>query len=379
MALSRAAYRNFTASDIDGRISNTCTHSVNGSNVDCTDITVSKVRTVLGSSAYNLSSLCTATGVNHWSAWGPTTRAFSGGVLTNSDPSSSYSLGSFAGYHHDAITPVYESGGSNTYSYKQSGSDMTFTCVLDIGEIRYDEITNCPHGPVTHFAFSVWDGATCKDGKVIAIADAVDGTGHSSSRMDFSQAGTRITVSGITSTTTYTCKIWLCSNSSWDYTGTYKEGTMTPFADWTVQVRIASANHHYVNAPYNDSTATCADGATLTSGDWTYTAPVFTESTGQLSMTNLCIGGSSYGAHHTHVNAYCESGYYSGTTWVAVDTYTASTNFFDDTLGPPTDCLDGPYSGIQAYPSSGGAVPTLSGLGDNTYGYRVVINVNPTA
>ena len=345
MALSRAAYRNFSATQINNRISNTCTHSVNGSNVDCTDVTVSKVRTVLSASPYNLSSLATHANVNHWSAWGPTVRTVVGGVLTNGHLTNAtgYSLGSFGGYNHSAPTPAFTSGGSNTYSLIQSGADQVFSCVLDIGEVLYNDVTGVAN-QATHIHFSVWDGASWVSGasEVIAIADAVDGAGNSNSVIDFSQAGTRITITGITVTNTYTCKIWFCDDGTFDYTGANKVFTMVEFPEWTLQVRIKSGNSWYVNGPENGTNtatdaAAAADG-TFTSGKWDVSAAALNLTNGTITMTYLKLNTLlSGGYNHLHLTFIVESGYFDeSSVWQGTVESTSSQyndGSFTDTAG----------------------------------------------
>ena len=64
-------YRGYSASDINSRCSATCTHSVVGSTVECTDITTSKIETVLGISSHSLSTLCTDNAINKYSGFSP--------------------------------------------------------------------------------------------------------------------------------------------------------------------------------------------------------------------------------------------------------------------------------------------------------------------
>lgn len=371
MALSRAAYRNFSSTQINSRMSNTCTHSVNGSNVDCTDITTTKIETVLGLSGTNsLSTFAAASSVNHWSAWGPTTRSTSGSgttkVLVNSHPSNSnLTMGCWAGYNHSAVTPHYDSGGSNTYAYVQSGGSYDFTCTIDIGELLYNDVSGAD--TVSHVFFSVWDGSSCSGYYGLALSSATDGTGDSNSILTFSGSA-KVQLTSLTTTKTYTCKIWFCESGTWDYTGTYFEYKLSELADWTVQIRIKSANHWYLNGPYNSST-TDGDG-TFTSGNWDVNNAQITLSTGYATLyalsLNSPLGGSWGGTAYDYMNLYfkIEEGYYDGSTWYGTQ------------QGSSVLCWSGSWN--QSYYvadfSSTDVWTPGTGMDTSGYGYRFILD-----
>ena len=99
-------YRGFTASNIISKASNTCTLTLAGSTVDCTDITISKIKNVIGSSNTNLSSLCTSSNVNIYSGFSPIYWFVSGAnpdtAILTSSVKTPYSMGYFAGYNHNS-------------------------------------------------------------------------------------------------------------------------------------------------------------------------------------------------------------------------------------------------------------------------------------
>lgn len=137
------AYRTYTASVINSRMSDTCDHTVVGSTVECTNIKMSKVKNVLGAATYSLYELCRHANVNHWSAFGPTVRGSSGSgrskVMTNSDPTVC-SLGSFAGYNHSAPLPGWQTGGEAAAEadiWVNSGSKATVSANVSLGEVDY--------------------------------------------------------------------------------------------------------------------------------------------------------------------------------------------------------------------------------------------------
>ena len=369
MTISRAAYRNFSATEISNRMSNTCDKSVNGSNVDCTNCTTNKCENVLSiANTSNITQLFDASAINHWSAWGPTKRSVSGGVLVNSHYTGNRDIsGAFCGYNHGATAPHYHSGGSNTNSTIQSGGSQVFSCVIDIGELLYNDVSGAD--TVTHVFFSVWDGSTAVGYSGIALSSATDGAGASESILDFSQAGTRITVSSISATKTYTCKIWFCSSGTWDYTGTYLEYQLNELANWTHQVRIQSANHWYLNGPYNAATVD-GDG-TFTSGRWDVNGAQINLSTGLMDLYYLALNtylGSSWGDtgyDHLHLNVIVESGYYNESgTWVGTTESTSPLIY------------DGSWNQSYITANCSGFDIWTPGTGMNTsgYGYRFILN-----
>jgi len=376
MPISRAAYRNFSSTELNARFSNTCDHSVNGSNVDCTNVNTTKIKNVLGVSDTAIRALSRRDEVNVWSAWGPTVRSVSGGKLTNSEPADGEEGNDFAGYNHSAPTPHYNSGGSNTYTFLQSGADLVLSCVLDIGELLYNDVTGIAN-QATHIHFSIWDGASwiTDAAKMIAIADAIDesGGGNSNSIIDFSQAGTRITITGITATKTYTCKIWFCDDGTFDYTGANKVFEMDQFPSWTHQARVKAANHFYLNGPYNDSTVD-GDG-TFTSGRWDVNNIQINLSAGTVTMYALSLNtglGSGWGdaAYNSlDLRFKVESGYYDdGGTWQG--TLESTSPYYVE--NEPWN--ESAYS-VQISSAFDIWTPG-TGMDTSGYGYRIIIDCN---
>lgn len=108
------AYGGFTATDILNRASNTSDMVVSGTNVNCSNITVTRVKTVLGESTTSVGGLCTSGNVNLWSGFGPTEWYLSGGNFLNRIKTP-YSMGGFAGYAHQAAAPYISSMPANLY------------------------------------------------------------------------------------------------------------------------------------------------------------------------------------------------------------------------------------------------------------------------
>lgn len=83
--------------------------------IDCVNISMSQIASVIGVTAGSLYDLCRHANVNRWSEFCPVSRAFSGSGYTtdlvNSVPSAPYKLSDFAGYNHNALAPGWQSGG----------------------------------------------------------------------------------------------------------------------------------------------------------------------------------------------------------------------------------------------------------------------------
>lgn len=140
-------YRGYSATDIKtaADIPSTGSMVVSGDNLLCSDILISAVKNILSESSYNLSDLCTSTGVNLWAAFCPVIRTVTGASvweyqLVNSAPTEMFSLGDFAGYNHNAVTPGWGTGGKAAAQadiWIVSNSKATFISDVVIGELQY--------------------------------------------------------------------------------------------------------------------------------------------------------------------------------------------------------------------------------------------------
>lgn len=147
MAKILNAYRMITAAVIKANadIPNQGDMTVVGTTVECVDITTQKIRNAIGAGVNTESGLATASGINHWSGFGPTKRTLTGGnsdtrEIVNSDPTENYKQGDFAGYNHAAITPAWHNKASAEIDkWIDNGGNATFIASIDIGEVRYTE------------------------------------------------------------------------------------------------------------------------------------------------------------------------------------------------------------------------------------------------
>jgi hypothetical protein len=157
MAKVLNTYRAYTASNINTRSSATGSHSVVGSTVEFTGINTTTIGGVLGDSTHSLSSLCTSTGINHYSGFGPTVKSFTNGgtlsaVLNLNNPTTDYNMGSFAGYNQDALTPGWSYSGTRTINVA-SGEQSDIWCDATIGEINYTTDSTAD------VVFTVWENS----------------------------------------------------------------------------------------------------------------------------------------------------------------------------------------------------------------------------
>lgn len=186
MGKSRYTYRTYTTSQLKNRSSIPSTGNISEQSgyIDCTNISLNAVKSLLGESVASLWGCSQSTALNHWSGYGPTTRALSGSgysrVLVNSHPTIAR-LGDFAGYNHNAVIPGWQSGGqavAEANNWINSGSQATCNANIDIGEID-------------------WQGEFSAVGVAMLVFDSTDaivGWGYTS----LSGVGSNFTLSGTT-------------------------------------------------------------------------------------------------------------------------------------------------------------------------------------
>ena len=299
-------YRGFTASNIISKASNTCTHTLAGQTVDCTDISVSKIKNVLGATTNNLSELCTNSNVNVYSGFSPKYWFVSGAnpetaTLTN-DNKIPYQMGYFAGYNHNANASGWNGWKSSaeTAIWVTNGGTATFIADVYISEIKYQDITNC-----LGFALTIWDGATLKGYDIIDINDT-----NVTDYCSFS-----CNVGNMIENKNYTGKIYLVNNIS-----TFSQNLGNALCripnidDFTTAVNI------YVNSGLN--TAGCAgwtvSGAGINLSNSTvsfsnmYSSNSYSDITIQVRLVKQFDGSSEITVYYSGAyNAYDSIGYIS--------------------------------------------------------------------
>jgi hypothetical protein len=127
--------------------------SVSGQNIDCTNINLPAVKTLLNEDSFQLSDLCTSPNINKWSRYRPGSwySNNTGGsnwlpdygsapVFVPQYPTSNYTLSSFAGYQHTATTdqkPTYFTPQTNVVDGNMEigsgGQNVYYQCRLARG------------------------------------------------------------------------------------------------------------------------------------------------------------------------------------------------------------------------------------------------------
>jgi hypothetical protein len=250
-------YRNYDSASMKTRSSIPTATDITtaASYIDCVNIKASVVYSTVGAAGYAFSQLMTATGINHWSAFGPTVRtaptSYSGQITNTGDPTANYALGSFAGYNHNAVAPSWNSGNTTREFWVVSGDVLIIDCILDIGEILYSDILTNPGVGV---AVAAWNGATCMAWKDKVITGTTTGM---TNLVDFSTTSTtgkygdRMTVTATTSMT-LTVKAYVLKNTPYDYaneSGTVCGRMTAQWPDWSYKIHRIVANTFYLDGP----------------------------------------------------------------------------------------------------------------------------------
>ena len=162
-------YGGFTAQQIKDRASATCNMVVNGSTVECSDITVSKVKNVLGANTTTVGGLCSSSTVNKWSQFSSYECYSDNGVLKFM-LKTPYTLGCFAGYNHNAVAPSFT---DKTTSIEKTSDqsivvdqEVVFPCTITaniyIGELDWTHKTTTL-GQVSKIRFDTYLKGTSDD------------------------------------------------------------------------------------------------------------------------------------------------------------------------------------------------------------------------
>jgi len=144
-----SAYAGFTATDIKNRASIPLQADlvVNGTTVECRNITTTQVKNILGESVTGVGTLCSSNLVNAWSGFSPREWYITNELAFASRIKTPYQLGSFAGYNHNAIAPGFM-GASHITTFKYISNDAnpyTISVGLQGGEINFPAMVSATH------------------------------------------------------------------------------------------------------------------------------------------------------------------------------------------------------------------------------------------
>lgn len=254
MGKTVAIYRGYTAQNLKDRAEcpTAGNITVNANDINCSNISLSQVKGILGASTYSLYDLCRHNNVNKWSGFSPYIKAISNagmnGEITWTKPTVC-KLGDFAGYNHGAITPSYYNSNRTTTESIASGASVTFYCDFYLGELILTDLNNA-----LGIAFTVWEGSTLKGSHVRALSSLKDNclpgdsTGFSVSFTGPSGSGGYYV--------DYTCKLFLISSAT---TYSYNSNEIAKLfhnelPQYTKRVRIQTPSSDvYHNTPYTPS------------------------------------------------------------------------------------------------------------------------------
>ena len=137
--------------------------------IDCSNIKMSAVKTLLGASTWSLYDLCRHNNVNKWSGFSPylkdVSNAGRNGTITFTKPSVC-KLGDFAGYNHGAIPPSYISIDDYEKTTGSDGDNVTFQVEFNSTELILTDL----NGALGIVLCAVWDGMTIPAYKVDALS-----------------------------------------------------------------------------------------------------------------------------------------------------------------------------------------------------------------
>lgn len=213
-----APYAGFTAAQIIAKSSNTSDMVVSGTNVDCSNITVTKVKNVLGDGATSIGGLSTTSRVNKWSGFGPVTYNTSDNIVTPLFKTP-YSLGNFAGYNHNAIVPyLYFPYPTNIRSSGEANKYQNIGCFINLGDVDWQTIW--PNG--------TWFVTLSNDTTKVASFTTASVVGNTEMNIVLS-----LLAPAVGFTNSYTINTWIGNTS-----GGALNGKLTQCSNKTVTIQI---------------------------------------------------------------------------------------------------------------------------------------------
>lgn len=149
-------YASFTTTDIYDRMSKgQYTATKTATEIDCSNISLTGIRNLIGANTTDLGSLCQSSSVNKWSWFGP----YDFQVL-NSEIApvlkTPYCTGVFAGYNHNAPQPSIDSHNPDVTTFSNLNELVTVSCYVRLGELDYSFISEyislkvSQHGETIH-------------------------------------------------------------------------------------------------------------------------------------------------------------------------------------------------------------------------------------
>lgn len=169
-------YEDFTNAQILTRATaGLCTMTNMTTYVDCTDITITGIKSAIGESVTSLGALCVSALVNKWSWFSSREWLVAGGALYDT-PRTPYTMGGFAGYNHSAVGPfAYNNSLDPATINEAETTEVTVTVTLNLGEIR-------------------WAGTGSANIRYIGINSKIDGASQGISYVTFTEDSNHIQI-----------------------------------------------------------------------------------------------------------------------------------------------------------------------------------------
>lgn len=227
-------YRGYTAAEIKARadIPLQADMVVTGDSVDCKNLGISFIRNIIKGAASKVKALAGDSNVNVWSGFGPTARTAVAQQLVNSAPAAG-SLGSFAGYNHDAVAPGWLNAPTPGDVYVASGGSVVFDASLIVGEVDWTELG------VIGVVHAIYYGETIVAYRAIHFEDAL----IANEVFDIS-----VTLTNQTIQRAYTGRIWLVDHLV-DFSENDIVCRLPNTSDYTKTVKILPATTTVFDAP----------------------------------------------------------------------------------------------------------------------------------
>lgn len=395
----RSKYRAFTATQLKNRssIPSQSDITVNGNNIECVNISLARVKNLIGEPYFSVPSVCASNKVNVYSGFGPTIRTVPGGLNTGSPlvhnaPTNSdgYFLANFAGYNHYAEIIHYESITHNQEEFAVPGQSVTFSVQVYLGEIRLTDtdIVGCSDTDRA-LALIIYDGASILQrpdtSRVWDIHDLTQTGSYLNGDYLIVELVTTYTIPvGQLWAKEYTGKIYLSNNLtgfSPDLSNAICRFSELP--SYTKKFKIKAPNHVYISAPYCDGKEYNEAGGIKYFGQgstiyWELKDFQWLTSNGQLSFYYIKVSTNNLGGTYTHMTATVkvQEGYYDtdGVTWVGTDIAVPNgvnpiyDGAWSQVVNAYTIPASPPFTGTDIW--DGGTIDTSG------YGYRVYFFLN---
>jgi len=271
MAKPIPKYRAYTTGEMKSRsyIPDAGDIAESGNQMLCSNIKLSDVKSVLGLPDNKLSVLCAAGNqMNLWSCFSPVVRSINSQEIVNSMPVNNFSLGSWAGYNHEAVTPSRDY--VQTSATATEGNSFEIAANITIGEVNFEPLN------IYGLALAIYDGVSFVAADVVDMSTLKDG------------AELTVTCPGVSSDKSYTGKFYFINDAE-----SFSEGSIIAkvpnCADFTIAVTVLQANYITVSAEGflkdSDDQPLTADDCSFSSVNGTFGFPTIYRGTGDADIS----------------------------------------------------------------------------------------------